>query len=63
MAKEKFPKKLLVFRTVDDSILICAETPEDISEEYADKPVAVYELVALGKFSVEKQVDAKLVKK
>lgn len=57
----KFPKKLLVVQA--DEVLICHETPEEISEEFADEQVAVYELVAIGKFSVEKQVDAKLVKK
>ena len=66
MAKKKFPKKLIVIETDDLGdypILICHETPEEIPEEYADEPVAIYELVAYGKFSVEKQVDAKLVKK
>ena len=63
--KSKFPSKLIVVRTSDfddDDVMICHETPEDIDEEFADQPVAVYELVALGTFTVDKQVDAKLVK-
>lgn len=64
--KQRFPKKLVVWNTIDraeDQILLCAETPEEIGEEFDGDPVAVYELVAVGKFSVEKQIDAKLVKK
>jgi len=56
--KASFPKKLLVVRT-DDTYLMTYETPEDISEFLidADQDVAVYELVTIGKFTVEKQVD------
>ena len=64
--KDKFPQKVLVIQATDigdDPVLLCAETPEEIGEEYEGETVAVYELVAIGKFSVEKQVDAKLVKK
>jgi len=66
MAKPKFPKKLIVVRandTTEEPYLFCAETPEDLDEDFADAPVAVYELVAVGKFNVEKSVDAKPVKK
>ncbi len=67
MAKKKnFPRTLFAFETTDiadDPIIITAETPEDISEEYADQPVAVYQLIAVGKLNVEKSVDAKPVKK
>ena len=67
MAKKKsFPKTLMVFETTDvadDPILITAETPEDIPEEFADQPVAIYQLLAIGKLSVEKQVDARVIQK
>lgn len=67
MAKKKsFPKTLFAFETTDiadDPIILTAETPEDISEEYADSPVAVYQLIAVGKLNVEKSIDAKPVKK
>lgn len=58
--KDKFPKKVLVFKTTDitdEPILLCAETPEEIGEEYEGETVAVYELVTTGKFSVEKSID------
>lgn len=64
--KNKFPKTLFVHRVDtfdDDEILITAETPEDIDEEHADQPVAVYQLIAVGKLNVEKSIDAKPVKK
>ncbi len=64
--KPKFPKTLFAFETTDiadDPIILTAETPEDISEDYADSPVAVYQLIAVGKLNVEKSVDAKPVKK
>lgn len=66
MKKNKFPRTLLVMDVSEDRTdptYIGSETPEDISEDYAGDPVAVYELVAVGSLSVEKQVDAKPVKK
>jgi hypothetical protein len=62
MAKKRWPKTLLALR-VDDDFIGVSETPEEISEEYADEPIGVYELIAVGKLSVEKQVEAKPVKK
>lgn len=65
-SKKTFPKTLMVYETTtiaDDPIMLCAETPEDISEEFADQPVAVYQLLAIGRLSVEKQVDARVVQK
>lgn len=64
--KNKFPKTLLAYSTEDiddDPVLLCAETPEDISEDFADAPVGVYQLIAVGKLNVEKSVDAKPIKK
>jgi len=64
--KNKFPKTLIAFNTTDlgdDEVLLCAETPEDISEEFADQPVGIYQLIAVGKFNVEKSIDGKAVKK
>jgi hypothetical protein len=66
MAKPKFPKTLIVHCATDlgdDPVYLTAETPEDISEDFADEPVAIYQLLAVGKFNVEKSVDAKPVKK
>lgn len=62
--KKKFPKKLIVVLDSDsDGVTpIAFETPEDISDKLADEPIGIYELVAVGKFTVEKQVDAKLLK-
>lgn len=62
MAKKRWPKKIIVTH-LDDGTLIASETPEDISEDFADEPIAVYELVATGKFRVERHVEAKLVNK
>lgn len=62
MAKKKWPQKLIV-ALMDDDTPIAFETPEDVSEDFADEQVAVYELVTIGKFRVEKQVDAKPVKR
>jgi hypothetical protein len=58
---KKWPKKLIMvaFTDGDERTLMGVETPDDISEDFADKEVAVYELVTVGKFSVDKQVDAK----
>lgn len=61
--KNKFPKKLIVILDSEGETPIAFETPEDISDQLADEPAAVYELVAVGKFNVEKSIDAKLVKK
>ena len=61
MAK-KFPKKLIVALADEGEYPLAFETPEDMNEELADEPVGIYELVAVGKFTVEKQVDAKLIK-
>jgi hypothetical protein len=58
MAKKRWPKTLLALRVDDDFIGV-----SEISEEYADEPIGVYELIAVGKLSVEKQVEAKPVKK
>jgi len=60
MKKNKFPKKLLVVieEDTDDAYLIPHERAEDISESFADKPVAVYELITIGKFTVDKHLDA-----
>lgn len=60
MKKNKFPKKLLVVieEEGDEPYFISYETPEDISESFAGQSIAVYELVTVGKFTVEKQVDA-----
>lgn len=63
---KKFPKTLLAMRVDtfdDDDVITVAETAEDIGEEFADKPVAVYQLIAVGKLNVEKSVDAKPIKK
>lgn len=69
MAKRKhkhaFPNQVLVIKATDiadDPVLLCAETPEEIGEEYEGEVVAVYELKAIGKFNVEKSVDGDLVK-
>jgi hypothetical protein len=59
MAK-RWPKKLIAVK-LDDGTIIVSETPEDISEDFADEPIAVYELLAIGKFRLERHVDAKLV--
>jgi hypothetical protein len=60
--KNEFPKKLIAVR-IDhgdgDEFITVHETPEDIDEEHADSLVAIYELITVGKFTVEKQVDAK----
>lgn len=61
MAK-KWPKKLVVVLDSDGDPM-AFETPEDIADQLADEPIAIYELIAVGKFKVEKSVDAKLVKK
>ena len=64
--KHRWPQKLLVVKTTDtsdDPILICYETPEEIPEEFANEPVAVYELLTTGTFNVEKSVDGKPPKK
>jgi len=57
--KNKFPKKVFVFHSTDigdDPILICAESPDEISEEYGVDIVGVYELVDTGKFKIEKTI-------
>lgn len=66
MRKPKFPKTLIVHRVADiddEDVLITAETPEDISEEHADQPVAIYQLLAIGNFRVEKCIDGRVVQK
>jgi hypothetical protein len=65
--KNKFPKRLIGVRVdgagrLDDFIAV-HETPEDLGEEYDGEQVGIYELVGVGKFTVEKQVDGKLFKK
>lgn len=62
MAKSRkiFPETLLVYSAFsDDEILLAAETPEDIQEMHADRPVAVYKLHTVGKLVVDKHVEAK----
>lgn len=65
MKKTKFPNKIIAnwINGSDDQFLIVNETPEDLAEEYDGEVVGIYELVGVGKFTVEKQVDAKLFKK
>jgi hypothetical protein len=46
MAKKRWPKTLLALRVDDDFIGV-----SEISEEYADEPIGVYELIAVGKLS------------
>lgn len=60
--KNKFPKRVFVFHSTDigdDPILICAESPDEISEEYGVDVVGIYELVETGKFKIEKTVSSK----
>lgn len=63
MAKQKpMPRKVLVYQC-SDGVLLCVETPDDIGEDFDGERVGVYELTHVGKFTVEKQVDAKPVKR
>jgi hypothetical protein len=58
MKKPKFPKRLIVIMDSEGETPIAFETPEDISDQLADEPVAIYELVTTGKFNVEKSINA-----
>jgi hypothetical protein len=64
MSKKSFPRKLLVVREEDteEPYLIPFETPDDVSEDFAGQDIAVYELATVGKFTVEKHVNAQPLK-
>jgi len=60
--KKKWPKQLIAMRMDDDTIVV-GETPEEISEDFADEPVGIYQLVTTGKFEIEKSINGKPIKK
>ncbi len=59
MAKEKFPKKLYVYKEKDgeDTYLLCYETPRECADLQEDRLVGIYELVATGKVAVSVDVE------
>ena len=64
--KDKFPKKLLVIRHKErngEEFLVSYETLDDVDLSLADAAVAMYELVTVGKFTVEKSFNAPVPKK
>lgn len=58
MAKEKFPKKLYVYKEKDgeDTYLLCYETPRECADLQEDRLVGIYELVGIGKVAVNVEV-------
>ena len=54
MAKEKFPKKLYVYREQDgkDTYLLCYETPRECADLQEDRLVGIYELTGTGTVTV-----------